>query len=289
MAGPLRVLSPDLVLVDWGPMTLTISAWARGRARPVMAALAGTRALDCLARLADFQRYLRRPARDLDPTRPLPRVVARALAGARTAGPGLTPLAAVAGAVAGEVADCAAEQGADRVLVNNGGDICLRLAPGQRAVVGIRPPGEDASLLARLHLQGPAVGGVASSGWAGRSLSPGVADLVTVWARGPALADAAATWLAGRVDLDHPAVEKRPAREVQPDSDLGDLPVTTGVGPLEPAQRLAALAAGRRAAESLYHRGIIMGCLMLVQGDYAFLDPGHRLEPRGLDRLRAAV
>ena len=39
------------------------------------------------------------------------------------------------------------------------------------------------------------MGGVASSGWDGRSLSPGVADLVTVWADNASLADAAATSL----------------------------------------------------------------------------------------------
>ena len=41
-------------------------------------------------------------------------------------------------------------------------------------------------------------GGVASSGWAGRSLSPGVADMVTVWAGSAGLADAAATFIAWR-------------------------------------------------------------------------------------------
>ena len=84
-------------------------------------------------------------------------------------------------------------------------------------------------------------------------------------------------------------MERRPARELDPDSDLGDTPVTTRVGPLPPERRLAALAAGQRAAQGLHRRGIIQGCLVLVQGDYAFLDPEHRLEPLGLDHMRAAV
>ncbi len=35
---PVRVLAEDLVLVDWGPTTLTISAWYKGKAVPVIAA-----------------------------------------------------------------------------------------------------------------------------------------------------------------------------------------------------------------------------------------------------------
>ena len=35
---PIRVLAEDLVLVDWGPTTLTISAWYKGKAVSVIAA-----------------------------------------------------------------------------------------------------------------------------------------------------------------------------------------------------------------------------------------------------------
>lgn len=284
---PVQVIAPDLVLVDWGPMTLTISAWAGGEPRPVMAAQAARTALESLSALADFRKYLSRPSAELDPTKKLPPVVRRALLGARGVSGELTPLAAVAGAAADQTADAALDLGADRVLVNNGGDIALRLERGQSAVVGLRPPGDEDALLARLRVEaGDRVGGAASSGWQGRSHSPGAADLVTVWSRDAARADAAATWLAGRVDVRSPAVKRRPARELNPESDLGETEVVVEVGELTGPERSAALAAGRAAATRLYEHGIIQGCLILVQGEPAVLDPAGRLEIDSWDRLR---
>ncbi len=282
--GPVQVLAPHLVLVDWGPMTMTISAWAGGRPRPVMAAQAARRALTCLADLADFQGYLRRKAVDLPQDRTLPVVVARAVEAARLAPAELSPMAAVAGAAADEVADCAVALGADKVIVNNGGDIALRLSGGRRVLVGVKPPdppeGGKSPLLGRLRVRGGAgIGGVASSGWAGRSLSPGVADLVTVWAAQAAPADAAATLIAGRVDVESSAVRRAPARELDPVSDLGDRPVTAEVGRLTPQERAAALAAGQAAALELYGAGHILGCLIHLQGELAVLDPGSALAP----------
>ena len=58
---PVRVLSDDLILVDWGPMTMTISVWDKERARPVMAAIASRSALTCLQVLSDFQGFLKIP------------------------------------------------------------------------------------------------------------------------------------------------------------------------------------------------------------------------------------
>ena len=61
---------------------------------------------------------------------------------------------------------------------------------------------------------------------------------MTVLARSAAAADAAATMIANAVDVDHPAIERRPACELDPDSDLGLLPVTVAVGEV-PAGALA--------------------------------------------------
>src|SRR5690606_38926436 len=108
-----------------------------------------------------------------------------------------------------------------------------------------------------IRTEGP-VRGVATSGWRGRSFSLGIADAVTVLARTGAEADAAATLVANAVDLPgHVAVTRRPARDLAPDSDLGDRPVTTGVGPLSPGEIGAALARGLAVAEGFRRRGLI--------------------------------
>ena len=56
---------------------------------------------------------------------------------------------------------------------------------------------------------GDGVRGIATSGWRGRSFSPGIADAVTVLAP---KADVAATMIANAVDLSHPGILRRPAR-----------------------------------------------------------------------------
>ena len=272
-----KVISRELVLVDWGPMTLTVSAWADSEARPVIAAKAGAVALGLLGDLSDWQRYMKLPAKNLTRRGHPPSVVARAVEAtkqvSRTSGRDLTPMAAVAGAVADEVADYAATLGADRVFVNNGGDISLRLGPGQEAVVGLPlfPGGPPGHRLRVRHHDG--VGGVATSGWRGRSFSPGLADQVAVWAGSSALADAAATCLAGEVTLDSPLIKRRPASDIDPDSDLGETPVTVGVGRLTKDQIGLALDGGERAARRL------MECLP-IGGVQLRLGEGRRLITR---------
>ncbi|MBU4277899.1 MAG: FAD:protein FMN transferase [Proteobacteria bacterium] len=283
---PVQVIRPDLVLVDWGPMTLTISAWQGGQARPVMAAQAARAALRCLKVLAEFQGYMRRRMRELPAGRPLPLVVERAASACRAVDGGLTPLAAVAGAVADEVADFALSLGADRVVVNNGGDIAVRLSPGQSLRVGVKPPdpeeGNASLLMGRLNLRGgDGIGGVASSGWQGRSHSSGVADLVTVWAKSAAQADAAATALGNAAQAQGPELESAPARELDPDSGLGEQRITTNVGTLPREQRLAALRGAREVAHRLHGQGLITGCLVLVQGEALLLDQGQRITLAG--------
>src|SRR5258708_14478124 len=79
--------------------------------------------------------------------------------------------------------------------------------------------------------------GVATSGRHGRSFSLGIADSVTVLARTASQADAAATVIANAVDLPgHPAITRRRASDLQPDSDLGARLVTRDVGRLSAAQ-----------------------------------------------------
>jgi len=279
---PVQVIRPDLVLVDWGPMTLSISAWAQGRARPVIAAQAAREALRSLAVLADFQGYMRRRVRELPQGRPLPLVVARAAEACRAVDGALTPLAAVAGAVADQVADAALSLGADKVVVNNGGDVALRLGPGQGLSVGLRPPalddGEPAPLLGRLRLDAASgVGGVATSGWRGRSLSSGVADLATAWAPSAALADAAATALGNAAAVDSRAVRGAPAESLDLNCGLGGQAMTTGVGILTRGERDQALAGARRAARGLHGAGHMSGCLVMVQEDALLLDTGRRV------------
>ncbi len=158
----------------------------------------------------------------------------------------ITPMAAVAGSVADEMlAAMLLGRTLDRAYVNNGGDIAFHLSERHELSAGIFVDALDGAV--RLTHDRP-VRGIATSGWGGRSFSRGIADSVTVLAANAAAADAAATIIANAVDADHPAIERRPACELDPDSDLGELLVTTHVGAL-PAE-LVADALDRGAAEA---------------------------------------
>lgn len=175
----------------------------------------------------------------------------------------ITPMAAVAGAVADEVLAALAGPGISRAYANNGGDIALWLGPGESLTCALA-----ASPLDRVTVRAAdPVRGIATSGWRGRSFSLGIADAVTVLARTAAMADAAATMLANAVDLGHPGIQRRPARDVQCDSDLGDRLVTVAVPQLAPDDRAEALAAGLRAAEAFRARGLIEGAALFLQGE----------------------
>lgn len=195
---------------------------------------------------------------------PVARAMAAAVAPFRPAF--VTPMAAVAGAVADAVLAALAGPGVRRAYVNNGGDIALWLAPGERlvAAVAARPGASD-----RVDVRhDDPVRGIATSGWRGRSFSFGIADAVTVLAGTAAMADAAATMIANRVDLPgHPAVRRCPACAMQAESDLGARAVTVAVGPLAPDEVQVALGRGARYAEALLGRGLIAGAALFLAGE----------------------
>jgi ApbE superfamily uncharacterized protein (UPF0280 family) len=182
----------------------------------------------------------------------------------------ITPMAAVAGAVAEEVLEamvCTADL--SRAYVNNGGDIALHLSSGEKCVLGMVERPDRASLFGTttVHAASP-VRGVATSGWRGRSFSLGIADAVTVLADGAAAADAAATIIANAVDLPgHPAIVRVPACELAPDSDLGSRRVTQEVGRLTAEEKEHALASGTQTAELLRRLGLIRAAALNLQGE----------------------
>ena len=177
----------------------------------------------------------------------------------------ITPMAAVAGAVADEVLGALVLAGVDKAYVNNGGDIALHLTARETFRVGVV---EGLARLAgdiSVSADSP-VRGVATSGWRGRSFSLGIADSVTVLAASAAAADAAATIIANAVNIDDAAIERRPASAIKDDSDLGDRPVTVAVGRLSTQKVQAALASGGAEAQRLLDSGLICGAALMLQG-----------------------
>jgi ApbE superfamily uncharacterized protein (UPF0280 family) len=254
-----------------GPIDLIVEA--RGGETSVRAAYdAAARRFDgLLDELCGELALLRKPA---DPSRCLLQGgVARRMHDAVapfTADHFITPMAAVAGAVAEEILGAMVDAARlDRAYVNNGGDIALHLADGAQFTVGLADrPDAPGSMRTMIIRAGDPARGVATSGWRGRSFSLGIADAVTVLARTASRADAAATIIANAVDLpEHPAIVRCPAHDLQPDSDLGARLVTRGVGELSGGEIANALESGAARARKLLADGLIDSAALRLQGE----------------------
>jgi ApbE superfamily uncharacterized protein (UPF0280 family) len=192
----------------------------------------------------------------------------------------ITPMAAVAGAVAEEILAAMTSSAAlSRAYVNDGGDIALHIGSGERFVIGMvgrpdRPPLAGTLFGTMILDSNQPVRGIATSGWRGRSFSLGIADAVTILAKTAAMADAAATIVANAVDLPgHPAISRIAARELSPDSDLGDRLVTTAVGEFTSAEVSQALGRGSACAERLIASGLIDAAALNLQGTTRVMAP----------------
>jgi uncharacterized protein len=202
----------------------------------------------------------------------------------------ITPMAAVAGAVADELIGAFRRDGVRRASINNGGDIALHLAPCASYTIGVWPridrlprAGCATGLDGRFSVdEAMPVRGIATSGWRGRSFSLGLADSVTVLARTAAEADAAATLIANAVNCDAPGIVRAPASQLKDDSDLGERLVTVDVPALTPASKLSALTGGRLQAEAIRDRGRIYAAALFLQGEVVVV-------PAAPDSLIAAV
>jgi uncharacterized protein len=184
----------------------------------------------------------------------------------------VTPMAAVAGAVAEEVLRIIQAAGPiEKAFVNDGGDIAFHLEPGRSlnfGVAGDFSEGPTPAINGTIALSAEmGLGGIATSGANGRSFSLGIADSITVLAKTAAAADVAATLIGNAVNIDSKVITRKQANKLDPDTDLGELLVTTKVGKLSPDERTAALDAGMKQAEAYLANGLIAGAVLMLQGD----------------------
>jgi ApbE superfamily uncharacterized protein (UPF0280 family) len=268
MSVAARILPDGRLHLQHGPIDLVVStsgeeAECRRAYRAAVSVFPGI-----LPRLVEELALLRAPVGECPPILhgPVARRMAHAVWPWRA--DFVTPMAAVAGAVADHVL-LAMRKAADcrKIVVNNGGDIAFHLADGETLTAGIVGVVDAPSIDARLEVGvGDPIRGLATSGWRGRSQSLGIADAVTALAKDAATADAAATMIANAVDVSHPAIGRLPAREVKDDSDLGQLLVTVAVGALPEECVAAALDCGVCRAQWALDRGLIGAAYLRLQG-----------------------
>ena len=148
------------------------------------------------SRLA-IEHYGTRHPRFFDSLVPLPNdeiappVVKEMLEAAAAAGVG--PMASVAGVIAGYVGQKIVETIGGEVVVENGGDIFLKVSGQAEAAVWAGESPFSGKIAIRFDTKGEPRGLCTSSGTVGHSLSMGASDAVTVLCESPSIADALAT------------------------------------------------------------------------------------------------
>jgi hypothetical protein len=273
-----RELSGGRLHLSHGPIDVILRAWGEPEAVAAAYRAAASRFGDILPELChELPRLKAAIGAGQPPESPVGRRMAAACR--PFADVFVTPMAAVAGSVADELmAIMLGAAALQRAYVNDGGDIAVHCAPGTALDIGVAGSfgrGPVPRLNGRVRIRhGDGVGGIATSGARGRSFSLGIADSVTVLAADAASADAAATLIANAVDIEHPAIVRRAASALDPDSDLGDRLVTVSVGALPRGAVLEALAAGRRRAADYLARGLIVDAALMLQGETASLNAG---------------
>ena len=256
-----------------GPIDVVVEAFGEVREVEVAYRAAAARFVGILDELCSELEFLRRPTW-VDGDLPSGTVARRMVAAVRPYAPQtfITPMAAVAGAVAEEIlAAMTSTAKLSRAYVNDGGDVALYLDADETFVVGMVERPDRASLFGTTTIKSAdPIRGIATSGWRGRSFSLGIADAVTVLADRAAMADAAATIVANAVDLPgHPRVGRARAIDLAPDSDLRERLVTQAVGELMSSEIREALEAGISVAESLCNSGLIRAAALNLQGETA--------------------
>lgn len=269
----IMLLDEEAVLAECGPMRLAIRAWQNGRPQIALCRKAAEASFAYLEAVAANKTVLSEFAGNIRtlPENPLAR---RMIESVRAIGDmDLTPMAAVAGTIADAVADWLFGRGPTKVVVDNGGDIAIRLAAGETATVGIRPRIEyfDISHIARLDDRSSSWG-ITTSGLGGRSFTRGIASAVTVIAENTSIADAVATAIANACVVEDPSIVQIPAEQLDPGTDLKGVNVTVDMGALSGTQKIQAVNAACSKADILCRQGHIVGALIALEDVFMMTD-----------------
>ena len=260
------LLDEEAVLAECGPMRLALRAWQNGRPQIALCRRAAQASFAYLEAVAKHKTMLSDVAENI---RVLPQnaLAQRMIESVRDIGDiDLTPMAAVAGTIADTVADWLFSRGPTKVVVDNGGDIAIRLAAGETAAVGIRPQISrfDISHVVQLDDSRPSWG-VTTSGRGGRSFTRGIASAVTVVAENASIADAAATAIANACFVEDGRIVQMPADKINPATDLKGVNVTVELGALSSGKKIQAVKKALSKADTLCRQEHIVGALIALE------------------------
>ncbi len=279
----ITVLDEKQVIAECGPMRLVIQAWKNGHPQAESARQAAEMSFSFLERVARFRKELSLPVNS-SREKTEDEIVCIMIQSVKLVGDeDLTPMAAVAGTIADLTADWLFSRGMDKVVIDNGGDIAVRLSKGQTVSVGIRPNVRQQEISHILRLDHGSWG-ITTSGFGGRSFTRGIASAVTTVASRACVADAAATAIANACYADDCQIVQIPAEQLDPGTDLTGIPVTVQVGLLSEEKILQALGSALKKSENLSGKGVITGAFIAVGNVFAMTENMRQfctLNPKG--------
>lgn len=259
-----ELLKEGLALVDSGPLYATIMVSKRGHPLSEIAIEGGRYALKILEQLAAFLPIIKKRASILKPGGGYPEVVNEMISATQAINdPDFTPLAAVAGATSDMVADYLLKTDATKIVVNNSGDISIRLREEEKTEVGLCLDVASKQIDYLLPVENDC--GICTSGIGGRSFTLGIANAIVVLADRASVADATATYLGNKTTVDSSNVKREWAERIYPDTDIPGKKVTVSVGSLSTAEIQQALENGQREALRLIDNGTIHGAVLSVK------------------------
>jgi ApbE superfamily uncharacterized protein (UPF0280 family) len=262
----IALLDDETVLAECGPMRLAIRAWENGKAQIQICQQAAEQSFSYLEAVANHRAVLSVLVEKIH-SLPQNELAQRMIESVRAIGdPDLTPMAAVAGTIADFVADWLFDRGPTKVVVDNGGDISIRLAANETVAVGIRPKITSHIISHVVNLNGHKPSwGVTTSGLGGRSFTRGIASAVTVIAENASIADAAATAIANACFVIDSSIIQIPADQIDPNTDLKGVHVTVAAEALSHEKMVQAVQNAFVKADTLYRQKLIGGALIALQ------------------------
>lgn len=271
-----RILNDGRVIVDYGPVTMSISAKKHGQSNTDAAVLGAKKAVETLNALAKHLETakLRINKIDVNEIDKYPNVLKSMINSVRQlCNDEFTPMAAVAGTFSDIVLHEIMENtDVDFAVVNNGGDIAFSKSDTDEIFkVGVINNISNRRITHSLNIKNNSdIHGIATSGFGGRSLTKGVASAVTVMAENSSLADAAATEIANTTYIESDKVEICLAEEIDYDTDIKGITVVRDVGNLSKEEISRSIAQGIDKAIELYNRKMIKGAIIFVQNEFDY-------------------
>jgi ApbE superfamily uncharacterized protein (UPF0280 family) len=266
--SPIQVLPNGTVLLDYGPMHMFISVFENGRCVIELAEEGAYFAMKVLEDLARFLPVIKKKSKGLEVKEAFPDVVQRMIdATKKMEEPDLTPLSAVAGTVSDVVADFIFSKGGSKIIVDNGGDIAIRLKEGEVVKVGVKTEIDAKQPPYLISIDSAmGIGGIATSGLGGRSFTKGIASAATILSATGSFSDAAATVIGNSTNVEDANITRSLAEEIYFDTDIAGEWVTVKLGKLSQGKIEEALNRGLSKAYLICQKGLINGALIALQG-----------------------